>query len=334
MAMNEQGIRKSAILLLSLGEDVAAEVLKQLSPKEVQYIGQAMASLKNVQHEEIALIADELDSQLSRQFLITSDQNEFLHNVLRKALGDSKAELIISKITTGADTSGIESLKWLDSSTIADLLRNEHPQVISTVLAHLDPEQAGGVVVLFNERLRDDVMFRLATLDGVQPAAMDDLNIALSKLLSGQGAAMRKQRVGGAKAVAEVLNFMGATVEGQVMDSIRDADDELAQRIIDEMFTFGDLIHLDDRGIQTMLREIQTDNLVAALKGAPSEMKERVFKNMSARAAEALREDLENRGPMKLSEVEREQKEILKVVRRLIEEGQIVMPGKGAEEMI
>jgi flagellar motor switch protein FliG len=334
MAMNEQGIRKSAILLLSLGEDVAAEVLKQLSPKEVQHIGKAMASLKNVQHEEIALIIEELDDQLGRQSLITSDQNEFLHNVLRKALGDAKAELIISKITTGADTSGIESLKWMDASTISELLRNEHPQVIAAVLAHLDPEQAGGVVALFTERLREDVMFRLATLDGIQPSAMDDLNVALSKLLSGQGAAMRKQRLGGAKSVAEVLNFMGATLEGQVIDSIREADDELAQKIIDEMFTFGDLTQLDDRGIQTMLREIQTDNLVIALKGAPGDMKERVFKNMSSRAAEALREDLENRGPMKLSEVEREQKEILKVVRRLIEEGQIVMPGKGAEEMI
>lgn len=176
-------------------------------------------------------------------------------------------------------------------------------------------------------------MLRLATLDGIQPAAMDDLNIALSKILSGQGA-MRKQKVGGVKAVAEVLNYMGATIETQVMDNIRELDEELAQKIVDEMFTFEDLIQLDDRGIQTMLREIQTENLVVALKGAPPEMKERVFKNMSQRAAETLKEDLENRGPMKLSEVEREQKEILKIVRRLMEEGQIVIPGKGAEEMI
>lgn len=331
--MNDQGIRKSAILLLSLGEDVAAEVFKQLSPKEVQAIGQAMASIKNVNNDEVNLIVGELDTQLSKQTMFTSDQNEYLQNVLRKALGDAKAELIISKISSGADTSGIESLKWMDPPTIADLLRNEHPQVVSAILAHLEPEQASSIVVLFTDRLRDDVILRLATLDGIQPSAMDDLNVALSKILSGQGA-MRKQKLGGVKAVAEVLNYMGATLEGQVMDSIREHDDDLAQKIVDEMFTFDDLIELDDRGIQTMLREIQTENLVVALKGAPTEMKERIFKNMSQRAAETLREDLENRGPMKLSEVEREQKEILKVVRRLIEEGQIVMPGKGTEEMV
>ena len=331
--MNEQGVRKSAILLLSLGEDVAAEVFKQLSPKEVQSIGRAMSTLKNIERAEINKIATELDGQLSKQSMITTDQQEFLHNALRKALGDAKADLIISKIGSSTDTSGIEALKWMDPATIADLLRNEHPQVISAVMAHLDPEQASSIVVLFTDRLRDDVMVRLATLDGIQPSAMDDLNIALSKILSGQGSA-RKQKVGGIKAVAEVLNYMGATLEGQVMDSIREHDDDLAQKIVDEMFTFDDLIQLDDRGIQTMLREIQTENLVVALKGAPSEMKERIFKNMSQRAAETLREDLDNRGPMKLSEVEREQKEILKTVRRLMEEGQIVMPGTGTEEMI
>lgn len=331
--MNEQGVRKSAILLLSLGEDVAAEVFKKLSPKEVQTIGRAMSTLKNVERAEIDNIALELDGQLAKQSMITADQQTFLHNALRKALGESKADLIISKIGSGTDTSGIESLKWMDPATIADLFRHEHPQVISAVMAHLDPEQASSIVVLFPDRLRDDVMVRLATLDGIQPSAMDDLNIALGKILSGHGS-MRKQKVGGVKAVAEVLNHMGAALEGQVMDSIREHDDDLAQKIVDEMFTFDDLIQLDDRGIQTMLREIQTENLVIALKGAPPEMKERVFKNMSQRAAETLREDLDNRGPMKLSEVETEQKEILKIVRRLMEEGQIVMPGKGAEEMV
>lgn len=331
--MNESGIRKSAILLLSLGEDIAAEIMKSLSPKEVQSIGQAMATIKKIEHTEISTIVTELDTQLSSQATFTSDQNAYLSNVLRKALGDAKAELIISKITNGTDTSGIESLKWMDASTVADLLRNEHPQVIAAVMAHLEPEQASGIVVLFTERLRNDVMHRLAILDGIQPTAMDDLNVALSKILSGHGA-MRKQTVGGVKAVAEVLNYMGATIEGQVMETIRETNADLAQKIVDEMFTFDDLMDLDDRGIQTMLREIQTENLVVALKGAPTEMKERVFKNMSSRAAETLREDLENRGPMKLSEVEREQKEILKVVRRLMEEGQIVMPGKGSEEMV
>lgn len=331
--MNDQGIRKSAILLMSLGEEIAAEVLKQLSPKEVQKIGQAMAVLSGVQKAELDSILHELDGSLSKQALITSDQQEFLQNVLRKALGDAKAELIISKITHGTDTSGIESLKWLDAGTVADLLRNEHPQVVAAVLAHLDPEQASSIISLFSDRLRDDVVLRLATLDGIQPVAMDDLNLALTKLLQGQGGS-RKQRVGGIKAAAEVLNYLGSTVEGQVMDTIRDYDPDLAQQIIDEMFTFEDLVDIDDRGVQAFLREVQTENLVLALKGASPEIKTKIFKNMSQRAAESLKEDLENRGPAKLSEVEREQKEILKIVRRLMEEGQITMPGKSGEQML
>lgn len=331
--MNDEGVRKSAILLLSMGEDSASEVLKHLSPREVQRIGQAMATIKSIERVEVDEIVSDAGRALDRQAPMNIDQQAYLESVLKKALGDSKAELIISKISSGADTSGIESLKWLDAGSVADLLRNEHPQVIAAVLAHLDPEQASATLNLFTDRLRDDTVLRLATLDSIQPVAMDDLNNALSKLLAGQNS-VRRQKVGGVKATAEVLNYLGASVEGQVMDSIREFDADLAQKIVDEMFTFEDLAGLDDRGVQSLLREVQSDSLVVALKGASSEIRDKVFRNMSQRAAETLREDLEGRGPMKISEVELEQKEILKVARRLIEEGQILMPGKGGEEMI
>lgn len=329
--MSDHGIRKSAILLLSLGEEAAAEVLKHLNPKQVQQIGQMMTSLSNVQQEEIDTLMEEVGDSLSRQSALTGDQQSFLQSVLTKALGESKADLILSKITSGADTAGIDSLKWMDSSAVSDLLRNEHPQVIAAILSHLEPEQSSAVVVLFADRLRDDVLLRMATLDGIQPIAMDDLNNALTKILSGQSAS-RKQKVGGVKATAEVLNYLGSAVESQVMDSIRDFDPDLAQKIMDEMFTFEDLAKLDDRGIQALLKEVQTEQLVIGLKGASSEIKFKVFKNMSQRASESLKEDLENRPPMKLSDVEREQKEILKIARKLMDEGQIVLPGSGSSE--
>lgn len=331
--MSDFGIRKSALLLLTLGEEAAAEVLKQLAPKQVQQIGQMMSTIKNIQQNEIDALVDEVGDSLSKQSTLSVDQQHFLQSVLTKALGESKAELILSKITSGADTAGIDSLKWMDAQSISDLLRNEHPQVIAAILAHLEPEQASSVVTLFNDRLRDDVLLRIATLEGIQPIAMDDLNNALTKLLSGQSG-NRKQKVGGIKATAEVLNYLGSNVESQIMDNIRDHDPDLAQKIMDEMFTFEDLNKVEDRGIQALLREVQTEQLVIALKGASSEIKFKVFKNMSQRASETLKEDLENRPPMKLSEVEREQKEILKIARRLIDEGQIVLPGSSSEKMI
>lgn len=331
--MSDFGIRKSALLLLTLGEEAAAEVLKQLPPKQVQQIGQMMSTIKNIQQNEIDALVDEVGDSLSKQSSLSVDQQHFLQSVLTKALGESKAELILSKITSGADTAGIDSLKWMDAPSISDLLRNEHPQVIAAILAHLEPEQASSVVTLFNDRLRDDVLLRIATLEGIQPIAMDDLNNALTKLLSGQSG-NRKQKVGGIKATAEVLNYLGSNVESQIMDNIRDHDPDLAQKIMDEMFTFEDLNKVEDRGIQALLREVQTEQLVIALKGASSEIKFKVFKNMSQRASETLKEDLENRPPMKLSEVEREQKEILKIARRLIDEGQIVLPGSSSEKMI
>ncbi|OHC91514.1 MAG: flagellar motor switch protein FliG, partial [Sideroxydans sp. RIFOXYB12_FULL_59_6] len=235
-------------------------------------------------------------------------------------------------ILHNSDTSGIESLKWMDPDSVADLVANEHPQIIATIMVRLEPDQASAVLNKLTERVRNDVLLRIATLDSVQPTALHELNDVLTKLLSGNAMAKKSIR-GGIKTAAEILNYIGSTQEA-VIESIRTHDAELAQKVMDEMFVFEDILDVDDRGIQLVLREVQSESLIVALKGASEEMREKIFKNMSQRAAEMLREDLESKGPVKLSEVESEQKEILKVVRRLSDEGQIVLGGKGEDAYV
>jgi len=331
--MSNDGAVKSAILLMTLGETEAAEVLKYLGPKEVQKISAEMVNLKNLTHEQIAAVYDEFVAIAATKTTIGMDSNDYIRNMLVKALGDEKAAGIIDRIMHNSDTSGIESLKWMDPGSIVELIGNEHPQIIATILVHLEPDQASSVLQLLSERTRGDVMLRIATLDGVQPAALKELNDVLSKLLT-TGGPGKKSIKGGARTAAEILNYIGATLESQVLDAIRNHNPDLAQKIQDEMFVFENLLEIDDRGIQTMLREIQSESLIVALKGASEELRNKIFKNMSSRAAETLKEDLESKGPVKLSEVEAEQKEILKVVRRLSEEGQIVLGGKGDEAYV
>lgn len=331
--MSEDGILKSAILLMSIGEEEAAEVLKFLGPKEVQKIGLAMANMKNVSREQIQKTLFEFRSQAEERTTLGMAADNYIRTMLTKALGSDKAANMIDRILQGGDTSGIESLKWMDSASVAEMIKNEHPQIIATILVHLDFDQASEILVNFTERLRNDVMLRIATLDGIQPHALRELNDVLTKLLAG-GDHAKKTAAGGAKAAAEILNFMGGAVESTVMGSIKEFDEELAQKIQDEMFVFEDINKIDDRGIQLLLREVQSESLIVALKGASAELREKVFKNMSQRAAEMLRDDLEAKGPVRVSEVEAEQKEILKIVRRLSDEGQIVLGGKGEESFI
>ena len=324
------GVEKGAMLLLSLGEDQAAEVLKHLSPKEVQKLGHAMATLKGVPRERIEAVLDELESQTAQGGGISADE-EVIRAMLTKALGDDRAANLISRILHGDDTAGIEGLKWMDPGTVADMIRNEHPQIIATILVHLEYDHAGDILKLFTERLRNDVLLRIATLDGVQPQALFELNEALTRVLAGS-ATIKKTAMGGVRHAAEILNFVGQAQETAIIDNVREYDPDLAQRILDEMFVFENLMDVEDRGIQLLLREVQSDSLIVALKGAPQELREKIFKNMSQRAAEMLREDLEAKGPVRLSEVEAEQKEILKIARRLADEGQIQLGGGGGED--
>jgi flagellar motor switch protein FliG len=331
--MAEDGIEKSAILLVSLGEEAASEVLKNMGPREVQKLGHAMAALKTMPRQRVEEILDDFHRTSAEKSAVHVDTDNYLRNVLTKALGDDKASNLLSRILQGGETNGIEGLKWMDAATVADLVKNEHPQIIATILVHLEHDHSSEILNLFTDRLRNDVMLRIATLEGIQPNALKELNDVMLRLLSGSSN-IKKAAMGGVRTVADILNFMGSANEATVIEAIKEYDPDLAQKILDQMFVFDNLMDIDDRSIQIILREVQSDSLVLALKGANEELRGKIFKNMSKRAAEMLAEDLEARGPVRVSEVEAEQKEILKIVRRLAEEGQIVLGGKGGEEMI
>jgi len=331
--MDDKGIENAAILLMSLGEEEASEVFKHLSPKEVQALGETIAKLKVIKRAQVETVLDKFDAVAETQSTLVTDTDEYVRAVLRKALGEDKANLLLDRILQGSDVSSIESLKWMDAASVAELLRNEHPQIIAAILAHLDFDQTSQVLKSFTERGRNEVLIRIATLDGIQPTALKDLNEVMSQILAG-GERMKKSSLGGAKTAAEIINMMGSSVEASVLDYIREADADLAQKIMDNMFTFDDVSKIDDKGIQAMLKEVQSESLVVALKGASADLREKIFRNMSSRAAETLREDLDTRGPVRLSEVEAEQKEMLKVVRRLVDEGQIVLAGGGDDQFV
>jgi len=331
--MDDDGVEDAAILLMSLGEEEASEVFKHLEPKEVQKLGETIAKLKVIPRERVEQVLERFDKIAALQSNLVPDTDEYVRNVLRKALGDEKANLLLDRILHDSDVSSIESLKWMDAGSVAELLRNEHPQIIAAILSHLDYDQTSSVLRSFTERQRNEVLVRIATLDGIQPMALKDLNEVMSQVLAG-GERMKKQNLGGVKTAAEIINMLGSSIEASVLDYIREADADLAQKIMDNMFTFDDLDKIDDRGIQAMLKEVQSESLIVALKGASTELREKIFRNMSSRAAETLREDLDSRGPVRLSEVESEQKEMLKIVRRLVDEGQIVLAGGGDDQFV
>jgi len=308
-SMDEEGLEKAAILLMTLGEEEAAEVFKHLAPKEVQRLGETIARMKSVTRDRVDQVMEAFEKVAASEHMLVADSNEYVKAVLRRALGDDKANLLIDRILQGSDVTGIESLKWMDPTSVAELLRNEHPQIVAAILVHLEFDQAADVLKLFTERQRNEVMVRIATLDGIQPTALRDLNEVMSKVLAG-GDRSRKSSLGGVKTAAEILNMLGSAVETSVLDFVR------------------------DKGMQALLKEVQSDALIIALKGATPTLRDKIFKNMSSRAAETLKEDLESRGPVKLSEVEAEQKEILKIVRRLVDEGQIVLAGGGDEAYV
>jgi flagellar motor switch protein FliG len=299
----------------------------------VQKLGETIARMRTVSREKVDEVINRFSNDAAAQSLLVSDTSNYVRAVLKRALGDDKAALLIDRILQGGDVSGIESLKWMDPLSVAELLRNEHPQIVAAILVHLDPEQSSDVLMQFTDRQRSEVLLRVATLEGIQPTALKDLNEVLFKVLAG-GDKIRKSSLGGVKAAAEMINLLGSGVDAVVLESIRGYDPDLAQKIMDKMFVFDDVLKLDDRAIQTVLKEVASETLIVALKAATPELRDKFLGNMSSRAAEALREDLESRGPMRLSEVEAQQKEILKTVRRLADEGQIVIGGGGEDTLV
>ncbi|MEG1455152.1 MAG: flagellar motor switch protein FliG [Comamonas sp.] len=331
--MDERGLNDAAILLMSLGEEEAAEVFKHLSPKEVQKLGETIARMRGVSREKVDFVINRFTDDAAAQSLLVNDASDYVRSVLRRALGEDKASLLIDRILQGGDVSGIESLKWMDPLSVAELLRGEHPQIVAAILVHLEYEQSAAVLMQLPERFRSEVVLRVATLEGIQPTALKDLNEVLFKVLAG-GDKVRKTSLGGVKTAAEIINQLGGNADVAVLDTIRNYDVDLAQKIMDKMFVFDDLVKLDDRSLQLVLREVASETLIVALKGGTMEVRDKILANMSMRASEALREDLESRGPMRLSEVEAQQKEILKVVRRLAEEGQVTIGGAAEDSYV
>lgn len=329
--MSDAGVVRSAVLMLALGEDEAAEVMKFLSPKEVQKLGLAMSTLKSVGRAQVETAVTEFLTEAEQSSHLSMDSDEYIRSVLTKALGEDNASGLINRILQSRDASGIESLKWMDASSVAELIKNEHPQIMATILVHLEPDHASEIISQFTSRLRQDVMLRIATLDGIKPVALRELNDVMTKLLKGNEN-IKKQTIGGIKVAADIMNFMSGDSEASVMEGLKSYDEDMAQKILDEMFVFDNIMDIDDKGIQLMLREVQSETLIIALKGTTEEMREKIFKNMSSRAAEMMKEDLEAKGPVKLSEVEAQQKQILQVIRRLADEGQIMLGGKGGDD--
>ncbi|MBU1357236.1 MAG: flagellar motor switch protein FliG [Gammaproteobacteria bacterium] len=326
--MDEQGLNDAAILLMSLGEHEAGQVLRHLSPREVQKIGETIAKTRAVSRERLGEVADRFVTATEGQSLFAADTGDYVRAVLQNALGEEKASILVDRILQTGDLSGIENLKWMDAASVAEVLKIEHPQIVAAILVHLEPEHASAILVQLSEAQRAEVLLRVATLEGIQPAALEDLNEVMFRVLAG-GGKIRKPSMGGAKAAAGMINMLGAGIDTQVIEAIRDHDTELADQIAELMFVFDDVLKLDDKSLQLVLKEIASETLTVALKGAAPALRDKFLSNMSSRAAESLREDLESRGPMRLSEVEAQQKEILKTLRRLADEGQVVLGGGG-----
>jgi flagellar motor switch protein FliG len=325
------GPQRAALFFLTVGQDRAAEVLKHMSPKEVQQIGAAMAELRNITMDMVADVLGKFVDDIRNQTALGINSEEYIRNLLTQALGSDKASSVCDRILLGRNSKGLEQLKWMDPRAIADLIRLEHPQIVAIILSLLDSDQAAETLAYLPERSRPDLIMRIATLTGVQPAALRELDDIMDKQLSGN-ANVKSSTLGGIETAANILNFIESTVEASIMDQISEVNPDLSQKIQDKMFVFDDLVDIDDRGIQTLLREVSTDSLLLALRGADDALKEKIFSNMSRRAAEMLRDDLEAAPPARLSDVESAQKEILAIARRMAEAGELSLGG--SDELI
>jgi len=327
---SRNGTERAAIFLLSLGEQEAAQILKHMSAKEVQRVGAAMAKMRNISRAEVESVVSDFTTNVEAQTSVGVGADEFLRKALVNALGEDKAAAIIDRISIGRSTKGLEALKWLDARAVSELLRLEHPQMVAIVLAYLEPDHAAEVLQLLPSGIRSDVVVRIASLDGVQPTALTELDDIIEMQFSGNSAA-KTSALGGPKAAADIMNALEPSHESAIMEQISKSDQALAQLIEDLVFTFDDLGGLDDRSLQELLRQVPGDGLLLALKGADEALKEKIFKNMSQRAAEMLKDDLEAKGPVRVADVEAAQKTILQTARKLAADGTIALGGKGEE---
>ncbi len=324
---------RAAVLLLALGQDRAAEILRHMGPKEVQIVGSTMANLGCITSDTVNTVLEDFVGTIRNQTALGIDSDQYIRNILTDALGSDKAGSVIDRILLGRNSKGIEQLKWMDSRSIADMIRLEHPQIISIIISLLDSDQAAEVLSCLPGAIRSDVIMRIATLETVQPNALKELDDIMEKQLAGNSN-VKSSTIGGIETAANVLNYVDGSIESEILEKISEIDPDLGQKIQDKMFVFDNLVDVDDRGIQTLLREISTDSLLLALRGADAALKEKIFANMSRRAAEMLKDDLEAAAPAKLSDVEAAQKEILTVARRLDEAGEISLGGTSGDEFV
>lgn len=327
------GIERAAILLLSMGEKNASEVLKHLEPRQVQKVGMAMSTMDTVNKVKMQSVLIDFVSAIEDQSSLTVDTEHYLRTVLIEALGEEKATPFIDRILVSDKDSGLNRLKWLDGRLIADVIRNEHPQIIATILIHLDSEQTAEVVSYFSADKRAEVLLRMCNIDTVKPEAISELGQVLEKQLSGQKMG-KSASVGGIKSVADVINYLDGSMDEEVLAKIKDWDEDLSEKIRDKMFVFENISDMDDRSVQTLLRDVTSEQLKVALKGATETTREKIFTNMSKRAADLLRDDIDVQGPVKVSDMEQAQRDILNVARNLAEDGKIALGSKGADEMI
>ena len=322
------GTQRAAILLMSLGEQDAAALLKQLDARDVQKVGAAMAELKEVSREQMNSVLENFIGTADSRAGLASGSLDYVRRVLTQAVGKTKTEMLLERLSTGGNGQGIEQLKWMDAKAVAQIIGAEHPQIIAIVLSHLPPDQAAAVLPLLAPEVRTEVLVRIATLNEVPQTALTELDQLVEKQAT-IATPPPVRRVGGAKTVADILNAMEREKSSEEMGKIQEIDDTLHQTIKDLLFVFDNLLNIDDRGIQTLLREVGSDQLALALRGAEPEVQDKILKNMSKRAAEILKDDMEARGPVKLVEVEAAQKEIVTIAQRLAEEGTINLGGKG-----
>ncbi len=331
--MSEMGLKKAAVLMLAIGQDAAAEVMRFLEPREVQKLSMLMSTMHSVSTEELNNVLSELKTESKKTSYFGIDSEVYISEVLNKALGDDKAANLLDRILTKNDSSGIDNLKWMEAKAVAKLIGNEHPQIIAAILLHLEPLQASEILTELAEQTRIDVILRMSTLDGIQPVVLNELNDVLNSLLMGNDN-FRNKAIGGVKATASILNLLSADMEAVIMNRLHEFDGKIAQQVADNMFVFDNIMDISNRDIQTILVEVPSEALIISLKGAKEDIKAKIVSNMSERAAEMMLEDLKAKGPVRLSEVEKQQKEILQIIRRLADEGQIDIQKGGNDAFV
>jgi flagellar motor switch protein FliG len=327
------GYEKAAILLANFGEEVASEVMKYLDAKEIRHIGSYLTKVMKIEPDNTRHVIEEFHNRVASPESLIFGGEDYVRGVLTKAMGAEKASKIMGHLALSSNDRALESLKWVDPRGIFNLIHSEHPQAIALILAHLDPEQTSQVIPLLPEDTRADVCLRMASVGGVPQSVVKEIEEVLNKQLQ-SATPLVNEELGSPDLVAQVLNLMDRSNESMIMAKIEQANPELAEKIRRRMFTFEDLIQMDDRGMQELLKEINKEELILAMKGAGDELQAKIYKNMSERAAQAMKEDIEAKGAVRLSEVEKAQQMILKTAKRLEEEGRLVLGGKSAEEMV